>query len=100
MINGIFKVLGCGDLTEAPSQSQQGGILYKKPIRLQEFSGFNRLDSPERISNAVVATMLGNLAQCNFPEGSLVVVSLRTSIREYQGQWYQDITVADIAKLN
>lgn len=96
MITGIYKVLGCGDLTQAPSQSAPGGVLYKKQIRLQEFAGNNRQDTPDRASNSIVATMLGNLAQCNFQSGTLVMVSLRCSIREYQGQWYQDLTVVDI----
>lgn len=99
MITAIYKVLGCGDLTQAPSQSQQGGILYKKQIRLQEFAGYNRQDTPDRASNAIVATMLGNLAQCNFYEGDLVLCSFRFGIREYQTQWYQDVTVVDIQKL-
>lgn len=97
MITSIFKVHGCGEMTQAPSQ--QGGVLYKKPIRLQEFAGTNRSDTPDRLSNGIVATMLGSLAQNTYSPGDLVVCSLRFSIREYQGQWYQDITVVDIQRL-
>lgn len=99
MITAIYKVLGCGDPTQAPSRSQQGGILYKKQIRLQEFAGYNRSDVPDRQSNSLQATLLGNMAEGNFYANELVVCSLRFSIREYEGMWYQDITVVDIQKL-
>lgn len=99
MITAIYKVLGCGELTQAPNQNQQGGILYKKQIRLQEFAGSSRNDKEERLSNSIVATMMGNLAQCHFTEGDLVLCSIRFSIRLYQGQWYTDETVVEIQKL-
>lgn len=95
----IYKVLGCGDIIQTPSQRSEGGFINKRLIRLQEFGGFNRQDGSDKASNAVIATMMGNLAQCMFYPGELVAASLRTSIREYQGNWYQDITVQDIAKL-
>ena len=95
----IFKVLGCGDIIQTPSQKSEGGFINKRFIRLQELGGFNRQDGADKASNAIIATMMGNLAQSMFYHGDLVVVSYRTSIREYQGQWYQDITVTDIAKI-
>ncbi len=100
MKTGIYRVLGCGDLIQVPSQKSEGGMMFKRFIRLQEFGGYNRQDSPDRLSNAIVATMMGNTAQCLFHQNELVNVSLRFSIREYQGTWYQDVTVADIVKLN
>lgn len=95
----IFRVLGCGDIIQTPSQKSEGGFINKRFIRLQELGGFNRQDGADKASNAIIATMMGNLAQSMFYPGDLVVVSYRTSIREYQGQWYQDITVTDIAKI-
>ena len=95
----FFKVLGCGDIIQTPSQKSEGGFINKRFIRLQELGGFNRQDGADKASNAIIATMMGNLAQSMFYPGDLVVVSYRTSIREYQGQWYQDITVTDIAKI-
>lgn len=95
----IFRVLGCGDIIQTPSQKSEGGFINKRFIRLQELGGFNSQDGADKASNAIIATMMGNLAQSMFYPGDLVVVSYRTSIREYQGQWYQDITVTDIAKI-
>lgn len=100
MIVADYKVLGCGDLIQVPSQKAEGGMVYKKFIRLQEYAGSNRQDTPDRVSNAIVATMVGNLAMCNFNAGEMVKCALRFSIREYQGNWYQDITVAEIIQLN
>ena len=98
MITGIYRVIGCSDLIQVPSQKSDGGMMYKRFIRLQEFGGYNRQDTPDRLSNSILATMMGNLAQCVFYENELVNISLRFAIREYQGNWYQDITVADITK--
>lgn len=98
MITGIYRVLGCSDIIQVPSQKNPGEIVYKRFIRLQEFGGYNRQDTSDRQSNSIIATMMGNLAQCMFYQNELVNVSLRFAIREYQGNWYQDITVADIHK--
>ena len=51
------------------------------------------------IVNQYAAAMLGNVAQCRFTPGDLVVVALRFSTREYNGAVYQDILVTDIAKI-
>lgn len=99
MITGIYEVLGCGDLTQAPSQNQQGGMLLKRQIRLREFAGQSRYDSTERVSNAIVAAMLGELAKITFEQDDLVIVSLRFQIREYQGNLFQDVVVVDIRKI-
>lgn len=100
MINErIYKVLGCGELMQTPSQKSEGGFISKRFIRLQEFGGSNRQDGADRASNAIIATLLGGLAQCMFYKDDIVVASLRMSIREFQGNWYQDITVAEITKL-
>ena len=95
----IFMVLGCGDLIQVPSQKSEGGFISKRTIRLQEFGGSSRQDAADRASNAVVANMVGGLAQCMFYNGDIVMARLRMSIREYQGNWYQDITVVEITKL-
>ena len=95
----IFKVLGCGDLIQMPSQKSEGGFISKRTIRRQEFGGSSRQDAADRASNAVVANMVGGLAQCMFYNGDIVMARLRMSIREYQGTWYQDITVVEITKL-
>lgn len=99
MLTGIYKVLGCGDLIQVPSPKVEGGFIHKRFIRLQEFGGSNHQDTPDRQSNAILATLIGNLAQGMFYKGDLVIVSYRTTIREYQGNWYQDITVVEISKL-
>ena len=40
--------------------------------------------------------MLGTTAELSFGNNELVVASLRFQVREYNGQMYQDIVVADI----
>lgn len=94
-----FRVLGCSNLIQVPSQKAEGGFINKRFIRLQEFGGWNGNDQADRKSNAIIATMIGNTAQCMFYENELVKCSLRFALREYQGNWYQDVTVVDIHKL-
>ena len=99
MITKAFRVIACGEL-EAYTTSN-GNQSQKRQLRLQEFGGWNGNDNQvARISNGIVATMFGNLAQCMFYPNEIVLASLRFSAREYQGSWYQDVTVVDIHKLS
>lgn len=99
MITSTFRIVACGELetytTGSGSQSQ------KRQLRIQFHGGWNSNDNQaQRVSNGIVGTMFGNLAQCMFYPNEIVVATLRFSIREYQGQWYQDITITDISKIN
>ena len=99
MLTQIFRVVACGEQESYTTSS--GNQSQKRQLRLQEFGGWNGNDNPAiRISNGIVATLFGNLAQCLFQPGEVVLCTLRFSAREYQGQWYQDVTITDIAKLN
>lgn len=100
MITADFKILGTSDLMQVPSQKAEGGMMLKKFIRLQEFAGSSRQDAPDRIGNAIIATIIGASAQSSFTPGEMVRCALRFTIREYQGSWYQDITVVEIFKLS
>lgn len=99
MLTQIFRVMACG---EQESYTTSGGNQsQKRQVRLQEFGGWNGNDNPaSRISNGIVATMFGNLAQCMFYPNEIVLATLRFSAREYQGSWFQDVTVVDIHKLS
>ena len=99
MVTSTFRVVACGE-QEAYTTSN-GNQSQKRQLRLQEFGGWNGNDNQAvRISNGIVATMFGNLAQCFFHPNEIVLATLRFSAREYQGQWYQDVTVTDVCKLN
>jgi hypothetical protein len=60
----------------------------KCQIVLQELGG--------KFENMYVCALFGNSAMCKWYTGELVFASLRFQAREYNGQWYQDITVGDI----
>lgn len=96
---GIFIVLGSGDLMQAPSPKSPNGFIYRRSIRLQEYGGASRLDTDDKKSNALVATLFGKQAQTEFKAGTMVLASLRTSIKLYQDLWFMDIIVTDISKL-
>ena len=87
----ILKVVAQSEAIAVPSQKAEGGQVMKSTIVLQEPGG--------KYEDTFVATMLGNLAQCRFYAGELVVAALRFTTREYNGQVYQDIVVADIIKI-
>ena len=86
----IFRVITQGETISIPSQKSENGQTSKCTFTLQEFGG--------KYEDTFVATMLGNLAQCRFYKDDLVMVSLRFTTREYNGQVYQDIVVNDISK--
>ena len=89
----IFYVVSQGDVTYVPSQKEASGQLAKCDIRLKMLGG-------SKFSDEFVATMFGNLAQCRFYEGDVVVAVLRFSVHEVNGCLYQDVVCNDVVKLN
>ena len=89
----FFQVVSQGDVTYIPSSKQEGGQLAKCLIRLKEFGG-------GKFGNEYACTMFGNLAQCRFSEGDLVVASLRFQVHEVNGTVYQEVVANDVVKLN
>ena len=87
----IVRVVKQGEAFAVQSQKSESGQMMKCNIVLQEMGG--------KYENQYAAAMLGNMAQCKFAPGALVVVTLRFTAREYNGQVYQDILVTDIEKL-
>ena len=87
----ILKVVQQGVAFAVQSQKAESGQTMKCNIVLQEMGG--------KYENQYAASMLGNVAQCRFTPGDLVVAALRFSTREYNGAVYQDILVTDIEKV-
>lgn len=82
----FFKVVA--QLEPFQVNKSDGSQLNKCQIVLQEFGG--------KYENSYVCTLLGNAALCKFYQGDLVFASLRFQHSEYQGKFYQDITIQDI----
>ena len=93
MKTNIYYVVSQGDVSYVASQKAEGGQLAKCVIRLKEFGG-------SKFGNEYVCTMFGNLAQCKFHEGDLVVASLRFQVHEVNGAVYQEVVVNDMVSLN
>ena len=87
----IMRVVQQGEAFAVQSQKAESGQTMKCNIVLQEMGG--------KYENQYAASMLGNVAQCRFTPGDLVVAALRFSTREYNGAVYQDILVTDIEKV-
>lgn len=87
----IAKVIAQGEPIAVQSQKAEGGQVMKCHITLQEFGS--------KYEDTFSATMLGSLAQCKFYAGELVAAALRFTIREHNGQTYQDIVVNEIHKI-
>ena len=83
----LFKVLA---QTEPVSINTQNGPSQKSTVVLQELGG--------KFENSYAASLLGN--QVKYFPGDIVFASLRFSTREYNSQWYQDITIQEILKFN
>ena len=93
MQTNIYYVVSQGDVSYIPSTKQEGGQLAKCVIRLKEFGG-------SKFGNEYACTMFGNLAQCKFFEGDLVVASLRFQVHEVNGAVYQEVIANDVVKLS
>ena len=87
-MKSIFRVIHQGEPQQIPSQKAEGGMTSKCSIVLQELGG--------KFENMYVCALFGNTAMCKWYSGELVFASLRFQAREYNGQWYQDITVGEI----
>ena len=88
----ILKVVRQGEAFSVQSAKADGGQIQKCNIVLKELGG-------SKFENEYVCVMLGNLAGCRFYEGDIVVVTLRFSTHEYQGQTFQEILATDIVKI-
>lgn len=93
MRTSIFRVVSQGDVTYVPSSKEANGQLAKCEIRLKMLGG-------SKFCDELVATLFGNLAQCRFYEGDVVVAVLRFSVHEVNGCLYQDVVCNDLVKLN
>lgn len=93
MQTNIYYVVSQGDVSYVASQKAEGGQLAKCWIKLKEFGG-------SKFGNEYVCTAFGNLAQCRFSEGDLVVASLRFQVHEVNGSVYQEVVVNDVLKLS
>ena len=88
----ICRVVSQSDVTYVASQKAEDGQLAMCMIRLKEFGG--------KFGNEYVCTVFGNLAQCKFNEGDLVVASLRFQVHEVNGSVYQEVVANDVVKLS
>lgn len=89
----FFKVVSQGDVSYIPSTKEASGQLAKSMIRLKEFGG-------GKYGDEYACTMFGNLAQCRFYEGELVVAALRFQVHEVNDNCYQEVIANDILKIN
>jgi len=93
MRTNIFRVVSQGVVTYVPSTKEENGQLAKCVIKLREFGG-------SKFGDEYACTLFGNLAQCRFAEGDVVVASLRFQVHEVNGNCYQEIVANDVVKLN
>lgn len=85
-MKSLFRVLS---QTEPITINKQDGTQSQKSIiTLQEFGN--------QFEDTFAATLLGN--QIKFYEGDLVFCSLRFTIREFNQNIYQDVTIQAITK--
>lgn len=85
-MKALFKVIN--QQSPFTVTKQDGSQLTKCQIILQEIGG--------KYENTYVCNLLGNAAKCKFYPNDLVFASLRFQHSEYQGKFYQDITIQDI----
>ena len=92
MRTDIYRVVSQGVATYVPSQKEESGQLAKCIVRLREFGG-------SKFGDEYACTLFGNLAQCKFYEGDLVVVSLRFQVHEVNGAVYQEVVANDVVSI-
>lgn len=87
----IFRVLHQGVPQSVTSTKAENGMVSKCTIVLQEYGSIH--------GPTYACTLLGNSAHCKFSVGEIVMASLRFHAVEFNGKWFQDITVNSIDNL-
>lgn len=87
----ILRVISCGSVEQIPSQKAEGGMIAKRSMLLQELGG--------KYENQYVVTQFGSETAVPLAPGDVIVVTLRTFTRDYNGQVFQDTVANDIVKL-
>lgn len=82
----LFRVIAQQEPFTVTKQDQS--TLNKCTIVLQEIGG--------KFENSYVCSLLGNSALCKFYPNDLLYASLRFQHSEYQGKFYNEITIQDI----
>lgn len=85
-MKGIFSIEKLGEPFEVQSQKVEGGKLAKRMIILREMG--------ERNGDCIVAHLLGTQAQEGIlKEEDIVIASVKLSVHEHNGNYYQDAVV-------
>ena len=85
-MKGIFSIEKLGEPFEVQSQKVEGGKLAKRMIILREMG--------ERNGDCIVAHLLGIQAQEGIlKEEDIVIASVKLSVHEHNGNYYQDAVV-------
>lgn len=85
----IFKVVAQQEPFTVTKQD--GSTLQKCQLVLQELGS--------KYADSYVCTLLSNAALCKYYPGDIVIATLRFQHSEYQGKWYNEITVQEIVSL-
>ena len=87
----ILKVVKCGEMFTVKSEKSENGQLNKRNLVLKELGG--------KYENEYAAAVLGSAATLQFYENDLVVVTLRFTTHEFQGQVFQEVLATDMEKI-
>ena len=84
----ICKVVAQTGAVYVPSKKAENGQVAKSVIKLKELGG--------EFEDEYVCATFGNLAQCKFVTGDLVVAALRFQSHESNGVSYHDVVATEI----
>ena len=87
----ILKVVKCGEMFTVKSEKSENGQLNKRNLVLKALGG--------KYENEYAVAVLGSAATLQFYENDMVVVTLRFSTHEFQGQVFQEVLATDIVKI-
>ncbi len=87
----ILKVVKCGEMFTVKSEKSENGQLNKRNLVLKELGG--------KYENEYAVAVLGSAATLQFYENDMVVVTLRFTTHEFQGQVFQEVLATDIVKI-
>lgn len=91
MKQAFFSVVNIGDVVQAERADQPGKVTKRRSVVLREWGS--------KFSDEFVCSIVGDAADVSLKVGDVCLAAIQFKANEYNGRFYQDATIFEIATL-
>lgn len=91
MKQAIFSVVRVDDVVQSERVDQPGKVTKRRSVVLREWGS--------KFGDEFVCTIVGDAADAQLKAGDVCIAAIQFRATEYNGRYYQDATIYDIATL-